>query len=142
MPSTTRYKRGDIVLVSFPFTDLSSSKRRPALVISPDSFNEHGQDLVLVIDMRNDAASIGNVMTTAADQILFLTQDDDFLFGEPVTAIVVLSRVRQARPIQDRVEVWREAVQRVAREPRESRLFELLDDGTLLPWQDAPLPDE
>lgn len=47
MPSTTRYKRGDIVLVSFPFTDLSSSKRRPALVISPDVFNEHGADLVL-----------------------------------------------------------------------------------------------
>jgi mRNA interferase MazF len=47
MPSTTRYKRGDIVLVSFPFTDLSSSKRRPALVVSPDSFNEAMQDLVL-----------------------------------------------------------------------------------------------
>lgn len=48
MPSTTRYRRGDIVLVSFPFTDLSSSKRRPALVVSPDSFNEQGQDVVLV----------------------------------------------------------------------------------------------
>ena len=47
MPSTTRYKRGDIVLVPFPFTDLSSSKRRPALVVSPDSFNEQMQDLVL-----------------------------------------------------------------------------------------------
>ncbi len=47
MPPTTGYKRGDIVLVSFPFTDLSSSKRRPALVVSPDSFNDAGADLVL-----------------------------------------------------------------------------------------------
>jgi len=48
MPSTTRYRRGDIVLVSFPFTDLSSSKRRPALVISPDAFNKQGEDLAVL----------------------------------------------------------------------------------------------
>ena len=47
MPSTTAYRRGDIVLVSFPFTELTSSKRRPALILSPDSFNAAGEDLVL-----------------------------------------------------------------------------------------------
>ena len=47
MPSTTVYRQGNIVLVSFPFTDLTSSKRRPALIISPDSFNAAGKDLVL-----------------------------------------------------------------------------------------------
>ena len=47
MPCTMAYRQGDIVLVSFPFTDLTSSKRRPALILSPDSFNAAGEDLVL-----------------------------------------------------------------------------------------------
>ena len=29
-------KRGTIVLTRFPFTDLSSNKRRPAIIVSPD----------------------------------------------------------------------------------------------------------
>ena len=48
MPSTTTYKQGDVVLVSFPFTDLTSAKKRPALVISPDLFNRLNEDLILV----------------------------------------------------------------------------------------------
>jgi mRNA interferase MazF len=46
--STISYKRGDIVLVSFPFTDLTSAKRRPALVVSPDIFNGLNEDLILL----------------------------------------------------------------------------------------------
>ena len=48
MPPTTSYSFGDIVLVSFPFTDLTATKKRPALVVSPDSFNAAGRDLVLL----------------------------------------------------------------------------------------------
>ena len=47
-PSTTGYKRGDIVLVSFPFTDLTFAKRRPALVVSRDAFNSRDEDLILL----------------------------------------------------------------------------------------------
>jgi len=35
----TDYKFGDIVLVSFPFTDQSTTKKRPALIVSSDSYN-------------------------------------------------------------------------------------------------------
>lgn len=67
----------------------------------------------------------------------FFTQDDDFLFGEAVAAVVVLSRVRQSRPLKERIEVWRRAAGELARTSRSERLFELMDDGALLPWQDA-----
>jgi mRNA interferase MazF len=37
------YKPGDIVLVNFPFTDLVSSKVRPAIVITPK-----GEDIIIL----------------------------------------------------------------------------------------------
>ena len=36
----TDYKQWDIVLVPFPFTNLQTTKKRPALIISPDEYNK------------------------------------------------------------------------------------------------------
>ena len=48
----TTFSKWDIVLVPFPFTDLSSTKKRPALVVSPDAYNA-GEDLVLAFLTSN-----------------------------------------------------------------------------------------
>jgi mRNA interferase MazF len=47
MPSTISFSQGDVVLVPFPFADLSATKQRPALVLSPERLNKLRPDLVL-----------------------------------------------------------------------------------------------
>lgn len=47
MPPMTTYERGDIVLVRFPFTDLTSTKQRPALVVASRSFTATGEDVIV-----------------------------------------------------------------------------------------------
>jgi mRNA interferase MazF len=46
------YKRGDIVWVKFPFSDASSAKLRPALIISNDIVNTTGDFLLMQITTR------------------------------------------------------------------------------------------
>lgn len=41
------YKQRDIVLVSFPFSDLSHQKVRPVLIVSNDNYNQQSADVVV-----------------------------------------------------------------------------------------------
>ena len=52
----TAFEPGSIVLVHFPFTDLSATKKRPALVVSPTAFSRpHGDIVVLALTSRPQA---------------------------------------------------------------------------------------
>lgn len=45
-------KKWDIVLVPFPFTDLSTTKKRPALIVSPTEYN-YGNEIVIAFVTSN-----------------------------------------------------------------------------------------
>lgn len=64
-------KRKDIILIPYPFTDQSGTKRRPALVISHDNFNKNSDDLVTCAITSN----IDN------DQRIVLIKEDDWKDG-------------------------------------------------------------
>jgi len=51
----TNYDFGDVVLVPFPFTDQSTTKKRPAIVVSSADYNSQRPDLILVaVTYRKD----------------------------------------------------------------------------------------
>jgi len=44
----TDYSFGDVVLVPFPFTEHTTSKKRPAIIVSSSDYNINRPDLVLI----------------------------------------------------------------------------------------------
>jgi len=60
-------EQGDIVLIPIPFTDLSSQKRRPVVVISNDVYNRKTADVVVVAMTSNPAPVDYGFMIISAD---------------------------------------------------------------------------
>ena len=62
-------EQGDIVLVPVPFTDLSSHKRRPVIVISASSYNRSAADVVVVAMTSSPATAPYSFQITTADLV-------------------------------------------------------------------------
>ena len=57
MSAGTSIEQRGIILVPFPYTDLSGAKKRPALVISSAEFNSMQEDLICCLITSNPESS-------------------------------------------------------------------------------------
>lgn len=59
----TSYKFGDVVLVPFPFTNQTTTKKRPSVVVSSNDYQRTRSDLILiaVTGQANPATSYGEI---------------------------------------------------------------------------------
>jgi mRNA interferase MazF len=78
------FSKGDIVLTEFPFTDLSRTKLRPAVVLYAPLFRS---EITLCF------ISSQNVNNLAFDEFAIKPSDAEF----PITGLRVLSKVRVTR---------------------------------------------
>jgi mRNA interferase MazF len=54
-----RFSLGDVVLVPFPFTDQSATKKRPAVVVSSQAYNSSRRDIMIMAITSQVRASLG-----------------------------------------------------------------------------------
>ena len=60
------FEQGDILLIPIPFTDLSSQKRRPVIVVSNNSYNRKTTDIVVVAMTSNPVDTEYSITITSA----------------------------------------------------------------------------
>ncbi|HMH43932.1 MAG TPA: type II toxin-antitoxin system PemK/MazF family toxin [Pyrinomonadaceae bacterium] len=61
--------QGDILLIPIPFTDLSSQKRRPVIVISNNQYNRDTRDVVVVAMTSNPEVTDYSLAITSVNLI-------------------------------------------------------------------------
>jgi mRNA interferase MazF len=78
----TGYKRGDVVLVRFIFSDETGERQRPALIVSSDAYHKSRQEAIIAaITSRTDRILVG-------DHLISDWQEAGLLFPSVATGIV------------------------------------------------------
>ncbi len=82
MQLMTGYERGDIVLVSFTFSDETGERRRPAVIVSSDAYHQSRQEAIIAaITSRTDRILQG-------DHLISDWQGAGLLFPSIATGII------------------------------------------------------
>jgi mRNA interferase MazF len=78
----TGYKRGDVVLVRFIFSDETGERQRPAVIISSDAYHQSRQEAIIAaITSRTDRILMG-------DHLIHGWQEAGLLFPSVATGII------------------------------------------------------
>ena len=78
----TGYNRGDVVLVSFMFSEESGERRRPAVIVSSNAYHQSRQEaIILAITSRADRILVG-------DHLISNWQGAGLLFPSVATGII------------------------------------------------------
>ena len=88
MLSTTGFRRGDVGLVNFPFTEASNQMRRPVVVLSSESYHLGRREVIVAAVTSNTGRLL------AGDSLIADWESAGLLFPSVVTGI--LRTIRQA----------------------------------------------
>ncbi|MBA7614152.1 hypothetical protein ES703_21414 [subsurface metagenome] len=78
----TGYSRGDVVLVSFVFTDETGVRQRPAVIISSDAYHRGREEAIIAaITSRTDRVLVG-------DHLISHWREAGLLFPSVATGII------------------------------------------------------
>ena len=78
----TGYKRGDVVLVRFIFSDETGERQRPAVIVSSDAYHGSRQEAIIAaITGRTDRILVG-------DHLISGWQEAGLLFPSVATGII------------------------------------------------------
>ena len=80
------FKQGDVILIPFPFTDFSTIKQRPAVIISSTVFNNSHSDIIVI------AITSQIPDTISADEYL-LDKEEIHKANLPKASLVKISKV-------------------------------------------------
>jgi len=61
------YRQGDILLIPIPYSDLTSNKKRPVLVLSNDEYNTKTEDIIVVAITSNITSKEYSILISNKD---------------------------------------------------------------------------
>ncbi|NOG84195.1 MAG: type II toxin-antitoxin system PemK/MazF family toxin [Candidatus Scalindua sp. AMX11] len=80
------FDKGDVILIPFPFTDLSTTKHRPALIVSSERFNYKHKDVIVM-------AISSQIPSHISDDEFLLSSIDQKTSGLPKKSIIKLGKI-------------------------------------------------